>query len=79
MLFTGLTKLGIEKEINVPMIYKNIIFIHIPQFANRDLEYFIQNYRPATWEKKFYHEYLNTDGIDFIARFENREEDLNKI
>ena len=48
-------------------------------FADKNLEYFIKNYHPADWEKKFFYEYLNTDGIDFIGKYENRLEDLKKI
>ncbi|MDF1695711.1 MAG: hypothetical protein P1U56_07775 [Saprospiraceae bacterium] len=29
--------------------------------------------------KKFYFQYLNTDGIDMVDRFENRKEDLLQI
>lgn len=35
-----------------------------PDFANKELAYFIQHYQPGPWKKKFYYEYLNTDGIN---------------
>jgi len=60
-------------------LYHQPHFREKEEFTNKDLSYFIQNYQPAKWEKQFFHEYLNTDGIDFIGRFENREEDLQFI
>lgn len=60
-------------------LYHQPYFINKTTFAGQGLEHFIKNYRPAPWEKQFYHEYLDTEGIDFIGRFENRFEDLQKI
>ena len=43
------------------------------------MEFFLENYRPPDWELKFYSDYLDSDGIDFVGRFETREEDLSEI
>lgn len=48
-------------------------------FAGKEFAYFLENYEPAPWEKKFYQEYLDTDGINYIARFENRHREILRV
>ena len=60
-------------------LYHQPYFKNQTDYADKGLEHFIRNYNPAAWEKKFYYEYLDTDGIDFVGRFENRAADLAKI
>ncbi len=48
-------------------------------FGDKSLAYFIENFEPGPGEKKFYHEYLDADGITYIARFENRRQEILRI
>ncbi len=60
-------------------LYHQPYFRNKTDYANQGLAHFINNYRPAKWERQFYYEYLNTDGIDFIGKFERRKEDLQHL
>ncbi len=60
-------------------LYNQPYFRNKTNYGNQGLEYFIKHYQPAEWEKQFYYQYLNTDGIDFVGKFEERENDLLHI
>lgn len=48
-------------------------------YTDQGLAYFIQNVKHVPWERNYFYEYLDSDGIDFIGKFENREKDLEII
>ncbi len=60
-------------------LYQQPYFSNINQLSQKPLAYFLHHYQPPDWEKKYYYEYLNTEGVDFIGRFEHRTEDLAHI
>ena len=60
-------------------LYHQPYFRNINHLSQKSLTYFLHHYQPPDWEKKYYFEYLNTEGIDFIGRFENRIQDLKHI
>jgi len=52
----------------------------IGERAGKTLKYFLEHYKTPSHEKgETFHEYFAPEEMDFIGRFENRENDLNYI
>jgi len=52
----------------------------IGKSAGKSLKYFLERYTPFPWEHGItFHDYLNYGKMDFVGRFESRNQDLKHI
>ena len=61
-------------------LYHQPAFNKIGEKSGKSLEYFLENYSPYSWEHGItFCDYLNYGKIDFVGRFESREDDIRFV